>query len=86
MIKMFKWIMKKTKKNNAGKPPVFPKTEACEILTVTRTEEFIPHFVYSNKRNEIIDSIYLTESQAFKLNKLMRSNGVDNMDIVFLRK
>lgn len=79
-------ILKIFHKGNAGKPPVFPKTEACEILTVTRTEEFIPHFVYSNKRNEIIDSIYLTESQAFQLNKLMRINGVDNMDIVFLRK
>lgn len=79
-------ILKIFRKGNAGKPPVFPKTDACEILTVTRTEEFIPHFVYSNKRNEIIDSIYLTESQAFQLNKLMRINGVDNMDIVFLRK
>ena len=79
-------ILKIFRKGDTGEPPVFPKTDECEILTVTRTEEFIPHFVYSNKRNEIIDSIYLTESQAFQLNKLMRINGVDNMDIVFLRK
>lgn len=61
-----------------------PKHESCEILTVKRMEEFIPYFVYSNKRNEIIDSIYLTEAQAFQLNKLMKMN--ENVDIIFLRK
>lgn len=73
-------------KSNKGNPPEFPKVEPEDQWSITRSAEFIPHFVYSNKRNEIVDSIYLTESQAFQLNKIMRINGVDNMDIVFLRK
>ena len=68
------------------KRPEFPEDRGSEILSVTRTAEFIPHFIYSNKDNEIIGSIYLTELQAYDLNKLMRRKGVAEQDIAFLRK
>lgn len=81
---MFEWIMKKTKKNNVGKPPVFPKTE--DQWSITRSVELIPHFVYSNTENRIIGSIYLTEDQAYNLNQMMRYKGSDAQDLAFLRK
>lgn len=53
---------------------------------VTRTVKLVPHFVYSNFDNKIIDHIYLTEEQAYQLNKISKRNGVAAQDIVFLRK
>ena len=52
---------------------------------ITRTEKFAPYFVYSNKTNEIIGSIYLTEDQAYNINKFMQYKGKQNQEIVFLR-
>ena len=52
---------------------------------VTRTEKFAPYFVYSNKTNEIIGYIYLTEDQAYNINKFMQYKGKKNQEIVFLR-
>lgn len=83
---MFKGIIKKTRRNDAGKPPVFPKVDPEDAWSVTRPVELIPHFVYSNSENRIIGSIYLTEEQAYNLNQLMRYKGVDSQDIAFLRK
>jgi hypothetical protein len=44
------------------------------------------YFVYSNKQNKMIGSIYLTENQAYQLNQFMRSQGVYEQDIAFLKR
>lgn len=53
---------------------------------VERKEKFYMYFVYSNKQNKMIGSIYLTENQAYQLNQFMRSQGVYEQDIAFLKR
>lgn len=66
------------------KKPEFPPIDERDNDTVTREVELVPYFVYSNDKNEIIGSIYLTEDQSYQLNQLMKYNG--RQDIAFLRK
>lgn len=61
------------------------KVERDDSDCVVRTEKFVPHFVYSHAKNQIIGTIYLTEDQAYNLNKLMVCGGNEKRDIVFLR-
>lgn len=86
MMKMFKGIIKKTKNNNMGNPPEFPKVYPDNALSVSKRVQLVPHFVYSNSENMIIGSIYLTEEQAYNLNEIMRYKGANYQNIVFLRK
>ena len=53
---------------------------------VERKEKFYMYFVYSNKQNKMIGSIYLTENQAYQLNQFMRSQGAYEQDIAFLKR
>jgi len=53
---------------------------------VTRTEKFYMYFVYSNKRNKMLGTMYLTENQAYQLNQFMRNQGVYEQDIAFLKR
>lgn len=66
------------------KAPEFPPIDECDNDTITRELELVPYFVYSNDKNEIIGSIYLTEEQSYQLNQLMKHSG--HQDIAFLRK
>lgn len=52
---------------------------------VERKEKFYMYYVYSNKRNKMLGSMYLTENQAYQLNQFMRSQGVYEQDIAFLK-
>ena len=53
---------------------------------VARTEKFYMYFVYSNKRNKMLGTMYLTENQAYQLNQFMRNQGVYEQDIAFLKR
>lgn len=66
--------------------PEFPHVEEKDKMSVTRSVELVPHFVYSNHLNKVIGSIYLSEDQAYNLNKMMRYKGTGTQDIAFLRK
>lgn len=66
--------------------PELPESKGIDKMCVKRTEEFIPHFVYSNEDKKVVDSIYLTDKQAYELNRLMKRKGVKHQDLVFLRK
>lgn len=66
--------------------PKLPESKGIDKMSIKRTEEFIPHFVYSNNDKKVVDSIYLTDEQAYELNKLMKRKGSKNQDLVFLRK
>lgn len=65
------------------KKPNNPETEDGMIK---KEVELIPHFVYSNNEHKMIGMIYLTDDQAYQLNKLMRYKGGNHQDIAFLRK
>jgi vacuolar-type H+-ATPase subunit B/Vma2 len=53
---------------------------------VERKEKFYMYFVYSNKRNKMLGTMYLTENQAYQLNQFMRCQGVYEQDIAFLKR
>lgn len=83
-------IRRKRRKESPKNPepilPDFPEVNALDRISVIRSEEFFQYFVYSNKEHRVIGSIYLTEDQASRLNKIMQSRGVYKQDIAFLIK
>lgn len=53
---------------------------------IVRKEKFYSYFIYSNKENKMIGCIYLTENQAYTLNRLMKLRfNKENPDISFIR-
>lgn len=54
--------------------------------SITIQAEMFPYFVYCDKDDKIIDSMYLTEDQARKLNKLLADTSTKDQSLVFLRR
>lgn len=52
---------------------------------IRREVDLISHFVYDNDTNKIVGNVYLTEDQAYQLNKIMKSSGVDGQKYAFLQ-
>lgn len=65
------------------------KEKFCQnniISTPIRREvNLISHFVYDNDTNKIVGNVYLTEDQAYQLNKIMGSSGVEGQKYAFLQ-
>lgn len=61
------------------------KPVSDEEDSVLRTERFFCYFVYCDKDDKIIDSIYLTESQAQQLNKLLLETSKNDQSLTLMR-
>ena len=53
--------------------------------SIVRTERFFCYFVYSDKDDTIIDSIFLTKTQAQQLNDLLLKASKKDQSLTLLR-
>lgn len=63
------------------------KTDMNKVSTksVEKNVELLSHFVYDNDKQQIVGNVYLTEEQAYQLNKIMRVNGTKDQRFAFLQ-
>lgn len=52
---------------------------------IKKEVELLSHFVYDNDTNQIVGNVYLTEDQAYQLNKIMKSSGAKGQKYAFLQ-
>lgn len=52
---------------------------------IKKEVELLSHFVYDNDTNKIVGNVYLTEDQAYQLNKIMKSSGAKGQKYAFLQ-
>lgn len=85
------YVRKITSSSDKNDIIVMEKTKTPDVIStndngVVREETFYSYLIYSNKENNLIGSIYLTENQAYSLNQLMKRRfNKENPDIAFIR-
>ena len=86
MIDFLKFFKLGKEKHNNDEDNTIEEYISKDDKGVTKTETFYPFIIYSNKDNQTIGEIELTDEQSYKLNEINRRDGVYRQDIVFLRK
>lgn len=79
-------FFKKNKNKNQPSQCVESNSVDEEKDSISVKVELLPHFVYCDKDDKIIDTIWLTEGQARKLNKLLCDTSTKDQSLVFLRR